>query len=399
MKDACNGSTSLTNSHITTKNNNISTKPKQLANTAINCTLDSAFNNTVLLIGESACQLKQFQQSLHPITSSILIATNSQSAKHIIKQSKPAAIVIAEQLADTSGIRLCRWLLKYSGQPTPFILLVTDSYPNVPGITDYIDWIHTQHQPALLRQRIRNPLTMYQLQLTLTQSQQQLTMLQNHLDHAINAKSQQQIKERDAVIFSLAKLVEAKDNETGSHLERISQYAEILATAFKKPSADRNQQWVDHIKATAILHDVGKIGIPDHILRKPSKLSVEERSIMNQHPLIGGQALRDIGTKIDDANYLHIAADIAEAHHEKWDGSGYPHGLSGHTIPLAARLVAVADVYDALRSSRAYKAPLDHEAAKTFILAESGKHFDPEVVAVFLNHEAQFAQVANELQE
>ncbi|MAD00024.1 two-component system response regulator [Pseudomonas abyssi] len=176
-----------------------------------------------------------------------------------------------------------------------------------------------------------------------------------------------------AVIRALARAADYKDNETGKHIMRIGETAALIAQGLGAPAT-----WVELLRLAAPMHDVGKIGIADQILRKPGKLSEEEFRTMQEHARIGSQILSDSGR----SSLLELAAEIALNHHEKWDGTGYPSGLQGEQIPLSARIVALCDVYDALRSERPYKPGWTAERAQAFIREQSGKHFDPAVVRV-----------------
>jgi response regulator RpfG family c-di-GMP phosphodiesterase len=204
---------------------------------------------------------------------------------------------------------------------------------------------------------------------------------------------------RDAVIFAMAKLAESRDTDTGKHLERICRYVAILAGELVKHRTDIDQTWVETVTLTAALHDIGKVGIPDAVLCKPGKLTDEERKIIQTHTTIGGDTLIALKQRVaDDDQFLGTATEIAFAHHEKWDGSGYPFGLSKEDISLAARLTAVADVYDALTCERVYKKPMSHDKARAIIVGDSGSHFDPAIVEAFVATEDQFRAVSDELQ-
>jgi response regulator RpfG family c-di-GMP phosphodiesterase len=204
---------------------------------------------------------------------------------------------------------------------------------------------------------------------------------------------------RDAVIFAMAKLAESRDTDTGKHLERICRYVAILSGELVKHRTDIDQTWVETVTLTAALHDIGKVGIPDAVLCKPGKLTDEERKIIQTHTTIGGDTLIALKQRVaDDDQFLGTATEIAFAHHEKWDGSGYPFGLSKEDISLAARLTAVADVYDALTCERVYKKPMSHDKARAIIVGDSGSHFDPAIVEAFVATEDQFRAVSDELQ-
>ena len=201
---------------------------------------------------------------------------------------------------------------------------------------------------------------------------------------------------RGATILGLAKLAEYRDMDTGLHLERMREYSKILAEALSHLPDYRDyitSEYIDDVFNSSILHDIGKVGIPDSILLKPDKLTPEEFEIMKSHARLGGEAIELIELETKGQSFLTIGREIAFYHHEKWDGSGYPEGLKGESIPLSARLIALADVYDALTSKRVYKDSYSHEKVKEMILKARGKHFAPEVVDAFLAQEEKFKSV------
>lgn len=210
------------------------------------------------------------------------------------------------------------------------------------------------------------------------------------------------LENKNLLVFTLAKLAESRDCETGAHLERMREYSRILAEHLSKTQryADEiDADYVQTIYLTSPLHDIGKVGIPDHILLKPGKLTAEEFEVMKQHALIGSQTLDAALHAYPSARYLRVARDIAKSHHEKFNGTGYPSGLAGESIPLCARIVAVADVYDALTTKRVYKDAFSHEVAKEIIVKGRGTDFDPDVVDAFLAEEENFLQVKAKLND
>jgi len=212
-------------------------------------------------------------------------------------------------------------------------------------------------------------------------------------------QTQRLIRMRDALIFALAKLAGSRDDETGSHLERLSDYSILLASALRhhpKFSHQVTPAFVRLIGLSAVPHDIGKVGIEDGILRKAGKLTPAERKRMQMHTVIAGNCLGEIAERLGGSNFLQMAREIALAHHEHWDGSGYPRGLRGEEIPLSARIVAIADVYDALATSRAYKNALPHEQCVASIRAAAGRQFDPDLVDVWLTIEAKFREIASQ---
>jgi PAS domain S-box-containing protein len=207
----------------------------------------------------------------------------------------------------------------------------------------------------------------------------------------------EQIKEtQSAAILGFARLTEYRDVDTGKHLERIREYTRVLAIGLSKTPkyADYiTPEYIEDLCLSSILHDVGKVGIEDAVLLKPGKLTDAEYEKIKQHARLGGEALRAVDQQIKRESFLTIGKEVAFSHHERWDGTGYPSGKKGEEIPLSARLVALADVYDALTSKRSYKEALPHEEATRIILGERGTHFDPDVVEVFEQNLETFSRI------
>lgn len=194
------------------------------------------------------------------------------------------------------------------------------------------------------------------------------------------------IRSRLGIIMGLAKLAEYRDEDTGLHLERMREYSRMLTIEMAKQPKYREyitDSYIDDIFNSAILHDIGKVGVPDQVLLKPGKLTNEEFDIIKTHTTIGGDSIDSIEKKINVHSFLTLGRQIAYYHHEKWNGTGYPEGLKEEEIPLSARIVAVADVYDALTSERPYKKPFSHEKAVSIITGDKGTHFAPDVVDAF----------------
>lgn len=216
----------------------------------------------------------------------------------------------------------------------------------------------------------------------------------------LRVRNQQLVKSQDATISSLMALAETRDNETGGHIRRTREYVRILARGLaQNPKYRRtlDPETIELLYKTAPLHDIGKVGIADHILLKAGRLTNAERKEMENHTLLGAEALavaEEQSFGEGDRTFLSLAREITIAHHEKWDGSGYPRGLSGEQIPLGGRLMALADVYDALISKRVYKEPMPHEKAARIIVEGRGTHFDPDVVDVFLANQERFREIA-----
>lgn len=211
-------------------------------------------------------------------------------------------------------------------------------------------------------------------------------------------------RERDhaqhATILAMARLSEQRDNETGHHLERVSSYCKLVAEGLREDGLFTDvidETWIQDLVRSAPLHDIGKVGIPDSILLKPGKLTPEEWVIMKTHTVIGGATLDSVIQQERSQGFLHMGRDIALGHHERWDGSGYPAGLEGDAIPLVARIVALADVYDALTTVRPYKAAWTHHEGLAWIIEGRGTHFDPRIVDAFVRREALADEIRSRL--
>ncbi|MBF0305055.1 MAG: response regulator [Alphaproteobacteria bacterium] len=218
---------------------------------------------------------------------------------------------------------------------------------------------------------------------------------------ALEDRVREQVREislaQQATIFALSKLAESRDPETGDHLERMREYCKVLARRMRDAPGRRglvDGAFVECIYAASPLHDIGKVGVQDDILRKPGKLTPEEFEIMKTHASLGAETLRAVYHAHPANDFIRMGIEIAECHHEKWNGGGYPLGLAGEAIPLSARILALADVYDAMRSKRCYKDPMPHEQVRAVIIEQRGVHFDPDVVDAFLAAEKDFLDIA-----
>lgn len=219
----------------------------------------------------------------------------------------------------------------------------------------------------------------------------------NHMIATLQQRNAELQRTQDVTIYTLTSMAETRDNETGAHILRTQRYVQCLAEALREHprfATELDDAVIDLLFKSAPLHDIGKIGIPDAILLKPGKHTADEFEIMKTHAALGGEALWNAEKRLGSTSFLHIGREIAYTHHEKWDGSGYPHGLEGEDIPVSGRLMALADVYDALISERVYKPAFSHEKAKGIILDGKGKHFDPAVVDTFVAQETTFQYIA-----
>ena len=203
------------------------------------------------------------------------------------------------------------------------------------------------------------------------------------LEREVNDRLAQSLRTRHSLILGLAKLADHRDTDTGKHLDRIATFSCMLAEQASQDFRKIDDDWIECLRLASSLHDIGKVGIPDRVLLKPGALSPEERAIMERHTTIGAETLAAIRDRLGPDPLIDMSLDIAESHHERWDGAGYPTGIGGDDIPLAARIVSISDVYDALTSARVYKPAFPHERACSIIIEGAGTQFDPRLVAAF----------------
>jgi len=264
------------------------------------------------------------------------------------------------------------------------------------------DYLTKPFNAVLLSARINASLEKRSLR---KQEQKQRKQIED-MNLFLTARVRQQVAEiasaQIGAIFAMSKLAESRDPETGEHLDRMREYCRLLAQDLAKGAdyaAIIDKTYIDNIYAASPLHDIGKVGVPDAVLTKPGKLTDEEWVIMKTHPIIGAETLREVDREHPGNAFIQTGIEIAAAHHEKWDGSGYPYGLSGKDIPLSARILALGDVYDALTSKRCYKEAMSHDKAVGIIAEGEGKHFDPDVVRSFMKINEEFIRVREYFQD
>lgn len=224
-------------------------------------------------------------------------------------------------------------------------------------------------------------------------AEDELEKYSQHLEELVEEKVEEISASQMATIYALIKLSESRDDDTGKHIERTASFCRLLAEKAMLFSPYKNEidiKFLDTIYKASPLHDIGKVGIPDSILLKPGKLTNTEFEIMKTHVQIGFETIAKVEQQYKKNDFLKMGMEIALYHHERWDGSGYLKGLSGEEIPLSARIMAIADVYDALRSKRVYKAAFSHEKSLEIISASKGSHFDPALIDIFIENQEQF---------
>jgi len=323
------------------------------------------------------------------------VASGGEKALQIARRSPPDLVLLDVMMPDMDGYEVCRRLKEDPRTvDTPILFLTAkdqaedESHGLELGATDYLG---KPFEPTVLLARVRS-------QLRLKAAADQLRARNAELDREVEQRTHELQAVHDVTILALASLAETRDNETGNHLRRTQNYVRTLALKLREQprfAAQLDDQAIELLYKSAPLHDIGKVGIPDHILLKPGRFEPHEFEVMKQHPRMGHQALLKAEEMLGaPVPFLRIAKEIALCHHEKWDGSGYPQGLHGEAIPLSARLMAIADVYDAVISRRVYKPEMPHEKAVAIIREGCGSHFDPAVVEAFLSLEEEFQDIA-----
>ena len=282
----------------------------------------------------------------------LFFATDGKQALEIARKEQPQLILLDIMMADMDGYAVCTALkaeARTAAIPVIFVTALSDTQDEARGFdVGAVDYLTKPISPPIVRARVRTHLSL--------------------------VRADELRETRLQIVQRLGHAAEYKDDDTGLHVIRMSHFSHRLALAI-----GCSKEWAEDLLNAAPMHDVGKIGTPDAILKKPGKLDADEWEIMKQHAAIGAEIIGE-----HDSNILKLARSVALCHHEKWDGSGYPHGLVGEKIPLEARIIALADVFDALTSRRPYKEPWPVEKAVELIKEQAGKHFDPKLAEHFL---------------
>ncbi|HTF85594.1 MAG TPA: HD domain-containing phosphohydrolase [Cellvibrio sp.] len=309
------------------------------------------FSITILVVDDEATNLNVLRQILKQHYR-LLFAKSPEDALELADAERPDLILLDVMMPEMNGYQVCEKLkhnVRTQHIPVIFVSALSDAAEEAQGFAvGGVDYITKPVSGAIVRARVATHLSLVRVD--------------------------ELKKTRLEIVQRLGLAAEYKDNETGLHVIRMSHYSHIIARA-----AGFDETTAEDLLHAAPMHDIGKIGIPDSILQKPGKLTPDEWAVMREHPVIGA---RIIG--VHPAGLLHMAHDIALTHHERWDGSGYPRGLQGEDIPMVGRIVAVADVFDALTTQRPYKKAWPLNEAIAYIREQRGKHFDPQLVELFL---------------
>jgi putative two-component system response regulator len=328
----------------------------------------------------------------------VKIATGGEKAIRIAQSDSPPDLILLDiMMPEIDGYEVCKQLKTASNTrniPIIFLTAKAEVEDETHGLElGAVDYITKPITPAILLARVKTHLALKSVQDFLRDQNQ-------FLETEVQKRTAEVMAIQDVTIHAMASLAETRDSDTGNHIRRTQYYVRLLASKLRLHPRFAHflddDRTIELLFKSAPLHDIGKVGIPDRILLKPGRYEPEEFAIMKTHTTLGRDAIlqaeRELGIGIPFLNY---AKEIAYSHQEKWDGSGYPEGLSGDDIPISARLMALADVYDALICRRVYKAPMPHEKAVQIILEGQGTHFDPDIVDAFVELQGEFQMIAN----
>ena len=351
------------------------------------------FNNcTILIVDDLTTNIKVATQFLQQLEVKIIYATSGKQAIQRAQNTHPDLILMDVMMPEMDGFETVKELKNnplLSSIPIIFLTAKSEIEDLKKGFeVGGVDYITKPFNGDELIARVSTHL--------------ELSLYRKNLEEQVNHRTQEIEHLKSSIVEAMGSLAEYRDNETGAHIKRTQYYVKVLSEYLSKLPKYKEILTDDYLKLlfkTAPLHDIGKVAIRDNILLKPGKLTPEEFEIMKQHAIFGEEIISRIIEKNGETKFLIYAKEIAGGHHEKWDGSGYPRGLKEEEIPLSARIMAIADVYDALISKRIYKNTFSHEDACKIIIEGKGTHFDPELIDVFEVINEEFWHIAENYKE
>ncbi|MDR2141153.1 MAG: response regulator [Deltaproteobacteria bacterium] len=354
----------------------------------------------IMVVDDSITNLKFAKTALAPI-GEIFTVPSAQKMFDLLEKVRPNLILLDITMPEINGLDAIKILKSspyYSDIPVIFLTSVSSKGAELEGLClGAVDYITKPFEPLLLLKRVEIHLTLQTQKNKLEEQSQELKNFNENLLKMVADETEKVSKLQISVLETVVDLVESRDDITGGHISRTMKWLRFLLTGIEDTGiyADLVEQWDKNlVLQSSRLHDVGKISISDSILKKPGKLTDDEFEDMKRHTTIGASIIGRIRETLpkDNHDFMNQAEILAVTHHEKWDGTGYPYGLKGSDIPLQGRLMAIADVYDALISKRPYKNPLPHKMAESVIVAGAGSHFDPCVIEIFQSVSWKFAE-------
>jgi putative two-component system response regulator len=353
---------------------------------------------TIMIVDDTEMNIDILVESLQD-DYELIVAINGLEAMELIEEQRPDLILLDIMMPEMDGYEVLKRLKENKElNHIPVILLsaITDSDYKTKGLSlGAVDYVTKPFEIVEVKARVKTQLRLEEARLVL-ESQNSI------LEEKVKERTRLIERTNSATIYCLAALAETRDPETGQHIKRTQEYIRELALELRKNKEYEdilNDEYIELLYKSAPLHDIGKVGVKDSILLKPGKLTEEEFEEMKKHTTYGEESLM-VGIKeLGEESFLTLAKEIALTHHEKWDGSGYPSGMSKKEIPISGRLMALSDVYDALISKRVYKDAFTHEEAKNIIIESKGTHFDPDIVDTFIKVEAKFIEIMEKFRE
>ncbi|MBX9756718.1 MAG: two-component system response regulator [Pseudomonadaceae bacterium] len=349
----------------------------------------------VLVVDDTPDNLSLMSSLLKPIYE-VKLANNGAKALQLAQSDSPPDLILLDiMMPEMDGYEVCRQLkfdAKTRDIPVIFLTAKVEVEDERLGLElGAVDYITKPVSPPIVLARVET-------HLSLKRAADFLRDKNSYLENEVQRRAQEITAIQDVTILAMASLAETRDPETGNHIRRTQNYVKALAIQLRKDTRYSDiitDAFIDLLYKSAPLHDIGKVGIPDRILLKPGRFTADEFEVMKTHTTLGFKAIEHAETSLGiPVAFLDMAKEIALYHQEKWDGSGYPEGLVGEAIPLSARLMAVADVYDALISRRVYKEGMPHEKAVGIIIDGRGSHFAPDLVDAFMAIEDEFLTIA-----
>lgn len=345
---------------------------------------DAGERESILIVDDTPANLELLAGMLRQKQYRVRPALSGKLALQAALNDPPDLILLDINMPEMDGYEVCRQLKadrRSADVPVIFISALNETVDKIEAFSaGGVDYVTKPFQFEEVNARVETHLKLHRLQAALENHNRNLTTL-------VQAQVSEISEAQMAMIFALAKLSESRDDDTGGHLERVQMFCRILATQLAEATPYGeiiDGRYIENIFQTSPLHDVGKVSIPDAILLKSDKLTGEEFELMKRHTVVGAETLETVRRHYPKNMFIAMGIEVARSHHERWDGGGYPDGLTGEMIPLSARIMAVADVYDALRSRRSYKPALPHDESLGIITRGRGTQFDPDVVDAFV---------------
>jgi putative two-component system response regulator len=355
----------------------------------------------ILVVDDNEKNREMLFRRLERLGYTVFVAEHGRAALDMMAMAKFDLVLLDVMMPELNGYEVLQ-RMKSDASLKDIPVIVISALDEIGSIVRCIemgaeDYLPKPFDPVLLKARVGASLEKKRLRDQEVVHLRQMEKYSLHLQELVEKQIREVSRAQMGTIFALSNLAESRDPETGEHLARVREYCRVLAqelgTTSKKCARVITPAYVENLFTASPLHDIGKVGIPDHVLRKPGRLTEDEFEVMKTHTTLGAATLRAVDAEYPGNGFIQMGIEIVESHHEKWDGSGYPHGLAGESIPLSARIMALADVYDALRSKRCYKERFSHEKSRGIILEQRGRHFDPDLVDCFLRREAEFEAI------